>query len=392
MKDEQKKSLLEKYKLALQKGEMFWPDSIYKDLLISLAIFIVLVLLASFLGVPTEPKANPNDTAYIPRPEWYFLFLFQMLKYFPGKLEWLGTAVIPAIAILVLLLLPILDRNQKRHYSRRKIGLAVMGVVVAGIVGLTVLAAVTTPPQEAMAAAGTIPQQIALGQDLFSLNCAQCHGADGKVTTITGVKGLEGKQIIPINSSDVMFTLNDTALADIISYGRPDSGMTPFGQPYGGTLSPTEIDLIATFMRSSWDNRAVLPPGTTLSSGIPALKPGEVPSYDVHIGPLTKRFCVSCHQPGKENNNYLMTSYKEMLNTGDNNPVLSAGDPQSLLLKLISGHEGLDPKTGQTIRQMPPTKLLDQQYIDMLTLWIKTGMPQTAQDAAKLSPTPTATP
>jgi quinol-cytochrome oxidoreductase complex cytochrome b subunit len=77
MKDEHKKSILEKYKLALQKGERFWPDSIYKDLLVSLAIFIVLILLASFLGVPTEPKANPNDTAYIPRPEWYFLFLFQ---------------------------------------------------------------------------------------------------------------------------------------------------------------------------------------------------------------------------------------------------------------------------------------------------------------------------
>jgi mono/diheme cytochrome c family protein len=391
MKEENKKSILEKYKLELQKGERFWPDSIYKDLLISLAIFIVLILLASFLGVPTEPKANPNDTAYIPRPEWYFLFLFQMLKYFPGNLEWLGTTIIPGIAILVLLLLPILDRNQKRHYSARKIALTVMGVVVVGIVGLTVLAAVTTPPQEPLTAAGTIPQQISLGQDLFSLNCAQCHGADGKVTQITGVKGLEGKQIIAINSSDVMYTLDDTALADIISYGRPESGMTPFGQPYGGSLSPTEIEEIATFMRYSWDNRAVLPPGTTLGTGIPALKPGEVPSYDVHIGPLTKRFCISCHQPGKENNNYLMTSYTEMLNSGDNAPVMAAGDSQSLLLKLITGHEGLDPKTGQTIRQMPPTKLLDQQYIDMLTRWIMAGMPQTAKDAAKV-PTPTPTP
>ena len=173
MKDEQKKSILERYKQALQKGERFWPDSIYKDLLLSLAIFIVLILLASFLGVPTEPKANPNDTAYIPRPEWYFLFLFQMLKYFPGKLEWVGTAVIPGIAILVLLLLPFLDRNQKRHYSKRKIALAVMGVVVVGIVGLTIIASVTTPPQEAVAAAGTIPEQITLGQNLWSVNCTQ---------------------------------------------------------------------------------------------------------------------------------------------------------------------------------------------------------------------------
>jgi len=116
-------------------------------------------MLASFLGVPTEPKANPNDTAYIPRPEWYFLFLFQMLKYFPGKLEWVGTAVIPGIAILVLLLLPFLDRNQNRHYSKRKIALTVMGVVVTGIVGLTIIASVTTPPQEPVAAAGTIPSR-----------------------------------------------------------------------------------------------------------------------------------------------------------------------------------------------------------------------------------------
>jgi len=391
MKEENKKSIQEKYKLALQKGERFWPDSIYKDLLISLAIFIVLILLASFLGVPTEPKANPNDTAYIPRPEWYFLFLFQMLKYFPGKLEWLGTTIIPGIAILVLLLLPILDRNQKRHYSARKIALTVMGVVVVGIVGLTVLAAVTTPPQEPLAAAGTIPQQISVGQDLFSLNCAQCHGADGKVTEITGVKGLEGKQIIAINSSDVMYTLDDTALADIISYGRPESGMTPFGQPYGGSLSPTEIGEIATFMRYSWDNRSVLPPGTTLGTGIPALKPGEVPSYDVHIGPLVTHYCVSCHSAGKENNNYLMTSYTDMLTSGDNAPIMAAGDSQSLLLRLITGHTGLDPKTGQTIRQMPPTKLLDQQYIDMMTRWIMAGMPQTAAEAAK-APTPAPTP
>ena len=60
MKDEHKKSILEKYKLALQKGERFWPDSIYKDLLISLAIFIVLILLASFLGVPDRTQGQPE--------------------------------------------------------------------------------------------------------------------------------------------------------------------------------------------------------------------------------------------------------------------------------------------------------------------------------------------
>ncbi|MGB8214812.1 MAG: c-type cytochrome [Anaerolineales bacterium] len=387
MKDEQKQSILEKYKLVRQKGERFWPDSIYKDLLVSLAIFILLILLASVLGVPNVPRADPNDTVYIPRPEWYFLFLFQFLKYFPGNLEWLGTAVIPGVAILVLLFLPVLDRNPKRHYSNRKIALVVFGCVVLGIVGLTVLAAATTPPQTE-AVAGTLPQQIALGQNLFSLNCAECHGPDGKLSVITGVAGLEGKQIPPINSDDVMYTFDDTALANTISYGRPDSGMTPFGKPYGGALSPGDIDAIVAFMRYTWDNRSVLPPGTTLAGGIPTLQPGQVPSYDVYIGPLTTHFCVTCHQPSNANGNYLLTSYNNMLNTGDNNPVIAAGDPQSLLLRLINGQTGVDPKTGQAISQMPPSKLLDPQYIDMLTRWIMAGMPETAQDAAKL-PTPT---
>jgi menaquinol-cytochrome c reductase cytochrome b/c subunit len=386
MKDEQKKSLLERYKMALHRGERFWPDSIYKDLLVSLGIFIILILLATFVGVPGEPKADPNDTAYIPRPEWYFLFLFQMLKYFPGKLEWLGTAVIPVLVLLVLFLLPLLDRKSARHYSKRKIALGIMGVVVVGMVGLSIQAVVTTPPQEAAPSAGTIQEQIALGQDLYSINCAECHGPDGEGGIIQGVEGLEGYNMKSINSQDEMYTRDDQTLANIITLGQPALGMTPFGRAYGGNLSPTEIDSIVTFMRYTWDDRSVLPAGAALVGSIPALNPGEVPSYDVHIGPLVKRYCVSCHQAGKVNDNYLLTSYEEMLNSGDDAPVLIAGDTNSLLLQLISGHTSTNIKTGQAIRQMPPTKLLDQPYIDMLTLWVKAGMPKTAEDAAKTMP------
>jgi mono/diheme cytochrome c family protein len=376
MKDDEKKSLSERYKIALQKGERFWPDSIYKDLLVSLGIFILLILLATYVGVPGEPKADPNDTAYIPRPEWYFLFLFQLLKYFPGKLEWLGTAVIPGIVILVLLLLPLLDRKPARHYSKRKVALTVMGVAVVGIVALSILAVVTTPPQPASATAGTIPEKMVLGQDLYSLNCTECHGPDGDGGVIQGVSGLDGFDMKSINSMDEMYTRSDQTLAEIISLGQPSLGMQPFGRAYGGSLSPTEIESIVTFMRYTWDDRAVLPPGTSLVSSIPALNPGEIPSYDVHIAPLVKRYCISCHQAGKVNNNYLLTSYDEMLNSGDNKPVIVAGDANSLFLQLVSGHPFTDPQTGLVIRQMPPTKLLDQQFIDMLTLWVMNGMPR----------------
>jgi hypothetical protein len=147
---------------------------------------------------------------------------------------------------------------------------------------------------------------------------------------------------------------------------------------------------VVAFMRYTWDDRAEMPAGAI--SSIPALAANEVPSWDVHIQPLTKKYCVSCHRAGKENNNYLETSYEEMLNSGDNAPVISAGDPDSLLLRLINGQESTDPKTGKTIRQMPPTRLLDRQYIDMLTRWILAGMPRTAEEAAALAPAPTPTP
>jgi hypothetical protein len=193
-----------------------------------------------------------------------------------------------------------------------------------------------------------------------------------------------------IHSQDEMYTRDDQTLADIIAYGQPNLGMQPFGKAYGGELSPTEIDSLVAFMRYSWDDRAELPAGALTS--IPALAANEVPSWDVHIQPLTKKYCVSCHRAGKENNNYLETSYEEMLNSGDNAPVIAAGDPDSLLLQLINGHEGKDPKTGKVIRQMPPTRLLEAKYIDMLTRWVLAGMPRTAEEAAALAPTPTPTP
>ncbi len=129
-------------------------------------------------------------------------------------------------------------------------------------------------------------------------------------------------------------------------------------------------------MRYTWDDRAELPAGSSVVSSIPALNPGEIPSYEVHIAPLVKRYCISCHQAGKVNNNYLLTSYEEMLNSGDHKPVLVAGDANSLLLQLVTGQPFTDPQTGLITRQMPPTKLLDQQFIDMLNLWVMNGMPR----------------
>ena len=108
MDEPEKQQYLARYRQAKESGVKFYPDIIYKDLLVSFGIFLLLVGLAIYLGVAQEPPADPSDSAYIPRPEWYFLFLFEMLKYFPGQLEWVGTVIVPGMAVLALLLLPLL--------------------------------------------------------------------------------------------------------------------------------------------------------------------------------------------------------------------------------------------------------------------------------------------
>ena len=475
MNDESKKKIKQRYAGALRNGERFWPDSIFKDLLVSLAIFILLVLLATFVGVASSPKADPSDTTYLPRPEWYFLFLFKFLAIYGqipllGKIEWIATVVVPGLAIALLTLLPFIDRNPNRYYGKRALPISIMAIEVVGIVMLTLMADIptvspsgstfigvlqaiatlvvpalaiivlfvlsfafrNTPAKTMIWATGvtavlmlaltgavlamappaattettvatTLTDQIVAGQDLYSVNCTECHGDDGKVTTITGVQGLEGKVISPVNGHDVLYTLDDASMAEVIAYGRPDAGMTPFGKSYNPAgLSKTEIDEIVTFMRYSWDDRFEAPPIKPL---FPALAAGEVPSYDVHIAPIVKRYCVSCHRAGKTNNNYLMDTYDNILHTGDQKDQnVIAGDPNGYLLQVIQGHEIPDPKDPSKvlIRQMPPNGKLQPNIIDALMRWIMAGMPKTAADAAQMQaqmeatqtamPTPAPTP
>jgi mono/diheme cytochrome c family protein len=251
------------------------------------------------------------------------------------------------------------------------------------------------PKPEEAAVATTLVDQILAGQDVYSVNCVECHGDDGKVEVISGVKGLEGKQISPIHGNDVLYTLNDAALADVIAYGRPNAGMNPFGKatnPEG--LSKSDIDNVVIFMRYMWDDRFVLP-AEALKPLFPALAAGEVPSYDVHIAPIVKRYCISCHRAGKDNNDFLMTSYDEMLNTGKNKDKdIVKGDPNSYLLVVIQGTPIPDPNdpSKQMISEMPPKGHLKPDVIDAFTRWILNGMPHTAGDAAELYVAPVATP
>jgi mono/diheme cytochrome c family protein len=384
--EEQKKAYKRKYEQAKLHGVKFWPDIIYKDLLVSFGLFLLLVGLATFVGVAVEPKADPSDSTYVPRPEWYFLFLFEFLKFVPGQVEWMGTFVLPLLGVLVLFLLPFLDKNPLRHWKNRLTGISIMGLVVLGMIGLTVRSVATTPKNEGEIVANTIPAQMALGDELYSIYCTECHGPDGEGGLIAGVEGLEGVELKPISSRDEMYTRSDETLEAIIEMGQADLGMPPNGLAYGGELKKSQIEALAVFMRYTWDDRVEVPADAAAASAIPALAENEMPSYEVHISGIIRRYCISCHRLGKENNNYLMGTYQEILTTGDdveNN--LIAGDLESYLIQTINGGSILDPATGEElIQQMPPTKLMKEDYIKIFESWVLNGMPETAADAEAL--------
>lgn len=386
MNEEQKQKYKQKYDQAKQNGVKFWPDIIYKDLLVSFALFILLIGLATFVGVAIEPKADPSDSTYIPRPEWYFLFLFEFLKFVPGKIEWMGTFVLPVIGILVLLALPFLDRNPLRHWKNRLTGVSIMGVVVLGMVGLTIRSVITTPKNEEGFVANTPAGKMILGGELYGIYCVECHGPDGEGGVIAGVEGMEGVELKPISSRDEMYTRSDETLGAIIEYGQQDLGMPPFGLAYGGELKKSELDAMVFFMRYTWDDRAELPADATSAGAIPNLAENEIPSYEVHISKIIQRYCISCHRPGKENNNYLMGTYQEILTTGDNaaNNLL-AGDMTSYLIQAINGESIFDESGEEIIQQMPPTKLMKEEYISIFENWVLNGMPETAADAEVLT-------
>ncbi len=122
-------------------GKPFFPDQVFEDVVGMFILFVVLACAALFAEVPLEKVADPTNANYDPRPEWYFLFLFQLLKYFQGPFEIIGTFIIPTVGMLLLLFLPFLDRSERKVLWKRPIALTVTTVCVVAIVGLTILGA-----------------------------------------------------------------------------------------------------------------------------------------------------------------------------------------------------------------------------------------------------------
>jgi len=119
-----------------QKAEPFYPRQVLMDLSLTALLIAGLGLLCFFVPMKLGPPANPADAQYIPRPEWYYLPIFQWLKYWHGSAAIVGVLVIPTIIVMAILALPFLDHSVERRPWRRPIAMVAYAFVVLALLGL----------------------------------------------------------------------------------------------------------------------------------------------------------------------------------------------------------------------------------------------------------------
>ncbi len=172
-----KARLKSRYAELKAQGKSFWPYIIFKDTVAVTLVFLIVLGVALWKGAELEDLANPTDSSYNPRPEWYFLSVFQLLKYFPGKLEAFAIVLLPLIVVSILFLLPFIDKGPKRHPGDRKWLVLAGWMSILGVVFFTVQGARSPLTNPVMEQNPLVMQ----GKRIFTdLNCLYCHTLNGR--------------------------------------------------------------------------------------------------------------------------------------------------------------------------------------------------------------------
>ncbi|MBN6188626.1 c-type cytochrome [Aneurinibacillus sp. BA2021] len=224
------------------KSEAFWPNFLLKEWMVAAVVLIAFLILTVSHPSPLETKADPNNASYIPLPDWYFLFLYQLLKYPWQSGDWVvfGVVVVPGIAFGALLLAPWLDTSPERKPSKRPVATILMLLSIVSIFYLTWSAIDEhnrLHPKAAGGGAGGAaaakppadfkPDQIWTKQ----ASCQGCHGAN--------MEGANGPALWNVGSR-----LDEKAIHDVIVNGR---GAMPKGMFNG---SPEELDQLVKYLAS----------------------------------------------------------------------------------------------------------------------------------------------
>ena len=174
MNSAEKEAYLRDYELLKKEGKPFFPYAVMKDSTMALIVVLVIAMMALVLGAEQGPKADPTTTTYTPRPEWYFFFLFEVLRVIkPYELVPVATIGVPTLGMVVLLLLPFFDRGPERRPERRPIAMAVLVLTAVSMAYLTYTGAIAGPPTEIDM---KVAPQYEPGKELVAqTGCLACH-------------------------------------------------------------------------------------------------------------------------------------------------------------------------------------------------------------------------
>src|SRR2546421_3363241 len=138
MNAREKEQYLREYHVLKSQGKPFFPYAVLKDSAMACIVLFVIIAMAILFGAELGPKADPTTTTYTPRPEWYFFFLFELLRVVkPPALVFMATVGIPTICLVLLIILPFIDRNPERNPLKRPTA------TLTGIRGIAAMAYLT---------------------------------------------------------------------------------------------------------------------------------------------------------------------------------------------------------------------------------------------------------
>jgi menaquinol-cytochrome c reductase cytochrome b/c subunit len=134
----EKEAYLREYSILKAQGKPFFPYAVAKDSIMAVVVMAAIITMSIVLGAELGPKVDPTTTTYTPRPEWYFFFLFEVLRVIkPSSLTPLAAIGVPTICMILLFLLPFYDRSPERRPERRPIAMAAAFFTIAAMAFLT---------------------------------------------------------------------------------------------------------------------------------------------------------------------------------------------------------------------------------------------------------------
>lgn len=400
----------------------FWPDQVLKDAVACLAILATVLYLTITRGAELGAPADPSEAYSAARPEWYFLFLFQMLKYFPGKYEVIGAMVVPGVVLGMLFLLPFTARIRGGH--RANVGF--VSVLIGACLVLTLIAweadrkndgynaAVAQAHRDATRVVvlaqspnGIGPQgalsllkadAFTQGPRLFAKNCATCHRYDGKDGTGKDITATVGgvEKVVPPTATElgkfgsrewVKTVLTDFAKhfapTEIASFdGKPlakhftEGSMAEWSANNGAKMKQEELEAVAEFI--------VAQSGREFSPPLDPKKIEKGKEFFLDGNDEITESCSSCHAMHAKGD-------AQPLDGGGNGPDLTGYGSEKWLTSFIH-NPGAKEHYGKRNRMPGFEKRMTPQEVQMLVKWMNHNwyMPKDAPAAPAAAAAPAA--